>query len=51
MDEREKLAAALDEARRQWEESDRQWGEARRQWVEARRRLRDYDERRSREEG
>jgi hypothetical protein len=58
MDEREKLAAAVDEADRHWEEAGRQWDEAGHQLDEARRqrgealhRLREYDERRSREEG
>jgi hypothetical protein len=49
--EREKLVAAEAEAYRLWIEASRQWDEADRQWDEACRKLREFDERRSREEG
>ena len=58
MGERERLVAAeadasrqLAEANRQLADAERQWAEACRQWVEACRVLREFNERRSREEG
>ena len=50
-DEREKLVEAQAEANRQWEKAHHEIAEADRLAAEADRQLREYDERRGREEG
>jgi hypothetical protein len=50
-EEREKLVAAVVEARRQLDEARRQLDEADCKWYDSRCQLADYDERRGRGEG